>query len=73
MMTIPVYLERQILTAAHQNKIAPDKLVEQAIIEYLDDLEDIAAIELAKKEIERGESRLLTLAEFKKELNELVD
>jgi len=48
MMTIPVYLERQILTAAYQNKIAPDKLVEQAIIEYLEDLEDIAAIELAK-------------------------
>ena len=72
MMTIPVYLERQILNAAQQNQIAPDKLVEQAIIEYLEDLEDIAAIELAKQEIERGESRLLTLAEFKKELNELV-
>ena len=72
MMTIPVYLERQILNAAQQNQITPDKLVEQAIIEYLEDLEDIAAIELAKQEIERGESRLLSLAEFKKELNELV-
>lgn len=71
MMTIPVYLERQILNAARQNQIAPDKLVEQVIIEYLEDLEDIAAIELAKQEIERGESRLLTLEEFKKELNEL--
>jgi predicted DNA-binding protein len=73
MMTVPVYLEQQILNIAKQHNIAPDELVAQAIIDYLEDFEDIKAIELAKQEIASGEAKFITLTEFKNELNDLVN
>jgi predicted DNA-binding protein len=71
MITLPEHLEQPFKRLAEQQHQSADKLLAQLVEEYLEDYHDIQLAEQTLKEIERGEVKVLSLAEAWTMLNDL--
>ncbi len=74
MIAVPAYLEESFLHVAEVEHQPVSKLIETALIEFLEDYQDARIAEKAIEQIRRGEDKLLTLEEFNQALaNDLDD
>lgn len=71
MITLPEYLEQPFKQIAEQKHETADQLLTQLVEEFLEDYHDIQLAEQTLKEIERGEVKVLSLAEAWTLLNDL--
>jgi predicted DNA-binding protein len=72
MITLPEYLEKPFLHIAELEHKPVNKLIEQALTEFLEDYYDVQLAEQALKEISEGKSKVLSLAEARQLYDELV-
>jgi predicted DNA-binding protein len=72
MITLPEYLEQPFLHIAELEHKPVNKLIEQALTEFLEDYYDVQLAEQALKEINEGKSKVLSLTEARQLYDELV-
>jgi predicted DNA-binding protein len=72
MIAVPAYLEESFLHVAEVEHQPVSKLIEKALIEFLEDYQDARIAEKEIREIRNGESKVLSLTDAKKLYDELV-
>jgi predicted DNA-binding protein len=72
MIAVPAYLEESFLHVAEVEHQPVSKLIETALIEFLEDYQDARIAEKEIREIRNGESKVLSLTDAKKLYDELV-
>jgi predicted DNA-binding protein len=73
MIALPEYLEQSFLQIAESEHKPVIKLIEQALIEFLEDYQDAKLAEQAMKRIESGESELLDWQDVKAGLYDVAN
>ena len=71
MMTLPEYLEKPFLHIAELEHKPVNKLIEQALTEFLEDYYDVQLAKAAIERLESGESELLSLEDAERMLHEM--
>ncbi len=72
MIAVPAYLEESFLHVAEVEHQPVSKLIETALIEFLEDYQDARIAEKEIREIRNGSSKVLSLTDAKKLYDELV-
>ncbi len=72
-ITVPVYLEQQLISLAYKEKATTDKIIEWALKSLEFDLADVDDAEEAIADIKAGKDTVLTLDEFNKALANGLD
>jgi predicted DNA-binding protein len=71
MITLPEYLEQPFLHIAEMEHKPVNKLIEQALTEFLEDYYDVQLAEAAIKRLQNGESELISLEDAERMLHEM--
>lgn len=72
MIALPEHLEQSFLQIAEAEHKPVMKVIEQALIEFLEDYQDTKLAEQAMKDIESGKDKVLNLADAKRLYDDLV-
>ncbi len=70
-MTVPAQFETQLRHIAEIEKTPTNDLIDMALATFIEDYLDSKAIKETWQAVERGEEKLLTMAEVKRRLDEL--